>query len=453
MAKKTKIIFSFDTEDFVNEYAAESILRCARILREEGAKGCFQIVALLAEALKKWGRQDVIDELKNYHEIGFHTHTHSIHPNLVELTDLFDPRAAMRAFLEREEEGARIVKEIFGRDRLMSAVPPGCSLTYIAQYGYHRMGIPVYATPFATGRDRISSRPVSFCNMTQIRYHFSIDDALVKMDEADMKKVLDEKAAKNEIFTFYHHPNMDCSAVYWDVLNFNGKNTDPEHFVPSPKKDPGQIELFFDKYRRLIRLIREDDRFEFGTFGDYAGFFDGKRTVGAAELKKVIPQLEEKLFPVTEPDSLCLTDIFYSFADILKGLASHECGDVSGFLCEPHAITESVELKAEDVRKSAASIGRDDFLPETVWVGGRALGPADWLRAAMKTLKGEEKFTLEPGPWQIDMDQFDKLRDLKLIDLWYDCNCADFFDKYLSDRLRLQTWTIRLPAHTKRTIL
>ena len=118
----TKIIFTFDTEDFVNDFTADSILRAARLLREAGAKGCFQIVGLLAEALVKWGRQDVIDELKEHHEIGFHSHTHSVHPNLVELTDIQDYGVALKNLLERETEGARKVKEIFGRNRLMSAV-------------------------------------------------------------------------------------------------------------------------------------------------------------------------------------------------------------------------------------------------------------------------------------------------------------------------------------------
>ena len=449
MTKKTKIIFSFDTEDFVNEFAAESILRCAKLLREEGTKGCFQIVALLARALEKWGRQDVIDELKNHHEIGLHTYSHSVHPNLVELTDLCDFGAAMRAFLEREQEGARIVKEIFGRDRLMSAVPPGASLTYVAQYGYHKMGIPVY---FGTARDKVSSRPLRFCNMTQIRYNFCIDDFLFTADEAAMKAVLDEKAAGQEIFTFYHHPNMDCGTAFWDELNFNGRNTEPENFIPSPKRDPEEIEKFFRNFRTLVRMIREDDRFEFAAFGDFADFFDDERTVDAEDLLAAAPQLEEKFFPVTEPKSLCLTDIFYSAADILNGKQKRKCGDVSGFICEPHAIPQSVTLKAEEVRRSAALIREDDFLPEIVWVGDKALGPADWLRAALKTLRGESEFTLDPGPWQIDLDQFSLLRDLKLKDLFYDCECANFRDKYLSDRLRLQTWTIRFPAHTKRTV-
>ena len=75
----TDIIFSFDTEDYVNPKGADGILRVGRILREAGIKGCFNTVGWLAEALVRWGRQDVIEELR-HHEIETHSLRHSHHP-------------------------------------------------------------------------------------------------------------------------------------------------------------------------------------------------------------------------------------------------------------------------------------------------------------------------------------------------------------------------------------
>ena len=59
----TNVIFSFDTEDYVNPHAADGILRVSRIVREAGFTPCHNLVARTAEALEKWGRQDVLDEL------------------------------------------------------------------------------------------------------------------------------------------------------------------------------------------------------------------------------------------------------------------------------------------------------------------------------------------------------------------------------------------------------
>lgn len=85
----TDIIFSFDTEDYVNKEAADAILNIANILREENVRGCFNVVGRLAESLVKWGRTDVIEALK-YHEIDNHSLAHSHHPTINEYTDLAD---------------------------------------------------------------------------------------------------------------------------------------------------------------------------------------------------------------------------------------------------------------------------------------------------------------------------------------------------------------------------
>ena len=61
----TDIVFSFDTEDFVNKDAAEGILRCANLLDKHSVVGSFNVVARLALALKEWHREDIIEALKS----------------------------------------------------------------------------------------------------------------------------------------------------------------------------------------------------------------------------------------------------------------------------------------------------------------------------------------------------------------------------------------------------
>ena len=81
----TDIIFSFDTEDFTSNRAADAILEEAQLFTEEGVRGCFCLVGLLAEQLVNWGRTDVLDALKN-HEINSHTYGHTLHPMINEYT-------------------------------------------------------------------------------------------------------------------------------------------------------------------------------------------------------------------------------------------------------------------------------------------------------------------------------------------------------------------------------
>ncbi len=89
----TEVIISFDTEDFTSNRAADAIRDTAITLREEGVRANYNMVGLLAKQLIEWRRFDVLDALKS-HEISFHSKTHSLHPTLVEYTDLEDYDAA-----------------------------------------------------------------------------------------------------------------------------------------------------------------------------------------------------------------------------------------------------------------------------------------------------------------------------------------------------------------------
>ena len=109
----TKLIFSFDTEDYINPEGADGILATAQLLRANGIKGCFNMVGRMALQLREWGRQDVIDELKNYHEISYHSTSHSMHPTINEYTDFCDIRMALKLFKQDEARGIQMVKDVY----------------------------------------------------------------------------------------------------------------------------------------------------------------------------------------------------------------------------------------------------------------------------------------------------------------------------------------------------
>ena len=96
----TDIVFSFDTEDYVNDNSADGILRAAKLLRSKGIKGDFNVVGRLAEKLREWQRDDIIEELK-HHEINNHSLAHSFHPTVNEYTDIEDFSAALDEFLRQ----------------------------------------------------------------------------------------------------------------------------------------------------------------------------------------------------------------------------------------------------------------------------------------------------------------------------------------------------------------
>ena len=441
----TQVYVSFDTEDYVNPIGADGIYNCATLLTEEGVPGNFMTVAWLAQALKEWGREDVIEAMKK-HEIELHSLAHSYHPTINEYTDLEDFQEALSLFLQKEEEAVRIISDIFGISDFSTAVPPGASTSYVAHYGYAKMGLPIYSGDFV--RDLKKGRPVWCCNIACLDYTVCLDGLLLEADEKELRELLD-KMAELEILVLYHHPQKGMITEFCDELNYKGFNTPKEEWTLSPLRDKAESEKFYRNFRLLLRLIKADPRF---SFASYKQLREQLREEPRVVTREQIPGLKaqlENLFPVTTPVSLSLTDIAYACRDLLQGKDSHVCGEVFGFLSQPYAIEAPVTLTAGQITQMASQI-RDDFLPEKLELDGITVGPADWLRGALEVLCGAQTVTLIPGPWQIDLDQFPDIRDLHYAGWWvHDPNWKDL---YLSDRLRLQSWTLRLPTGSPRYI-
>lgn len=444
----TKLIFSFDTEDYVNPIGADGIADVAGMLEEYGYKGCFQVVALLAQALQKWGRQDVIDRLKAHHEVDYHSYAHSMHPTINEYTDLCDFDAALKEFFRREKKGYAIVEDIFGQNGFAAVTPPGSSTSYVAHYGYADMGIPIYTVTPPT--DRKKNRPVGACNINCIAYNRCLDKYLMKATEDDLRRALDE-AAQKDIYVFYHHPQMHMVDRFCDELNFNGRNIPQKDWILSNPLPHEDRERFCANFRRLLSMIKDDPRFEVTTFGEIAATLPTERKVSREQLPQIVAALQESWFPLTIPESLSLCDCLLACKDFLLGKNEHVCEKVYGFLGEPYAITEPITLTAEEIRQSAVTLDTSRFLPELIFVGDNKIGPADWLRAALAVLTGAEHVTLTPAPWQIDLGQFPALKELTYKNVWI--HIKELEDRWLSDRFRLQSWTLRLPKGGDRTVL
>ena len=152
---------------------------------------------------------------------------------------------------------------------------------------------------------------------------------------------------------------------------------------------------------------------------------------------------------MTAPHSYCLADLYHACRALLCGEPEHLCGTVYGFLEPPFAITDSVKVTKDEMIASAKALPAEGWLPLSIEVGGKTLGPADWLRAALEILCGKEEVTVVPDVWQIDLDQLPYLRDKTTR---HDYGSLTNEDNHLSRRDRLQTWTLRLPAGTNRKI-
>lgn len=436
----TDIIFSFDTEDFTSCRAADGILAIANLLREEGIRGCFNLVGLLAEQLVNWGRTDVLDALK-YHEVDFHSYGHTLHPCLNEYTDIEDFTAAYNEVMRQETKGLAMVRSSTGTGRIYGACPPGNNENYVAMYAYSDMGIPIYDgdlidTPDGSG--------AFFCNMLYLHYFQSFEDFILEQN-LDLDPAYIETLAKRKTAVLYNHPNRLLYWTFWDAVNYHsGINHHP--FGEWEEAEPMTEEehrMFMERIRAFIRKLKADGRFRFTTYQEVAEqrCDNQVRMLRPSDMPGIHAQLKEKFWPVNEPVSLSVSDVFAACVKFLGGAPLFSAGRVYGFLDAPYAITEPVTVSAKDVREAASKVDLGWFLPESFMVGEIKLGPADFLFAMLETLEGAETITLQPRAQDFDLTYFGHLAD-PVLNKWM--FSPDFKAEILKKRTLLQAWTLRL---------
>ncbi len=442
----TDIIFSFDTEDFTSSRSADGILYEANLFKEEGVVGCFQVVGLLAKQLKEWGRTDVIEAL-SHHEIGTHTYGHTLHPMINEYTDIEDFYKAQDELIRQESLGIDYIKENIGVKDIWSACPPGNQKSYVAMYGYHKMGIPIYADTFC---DTAEGTGAFYCNIFHVYYAFGIEWFLRNATDEQIKEKLDE-LAKREIAVIYTHPNMVIKNDFWDAINYHKENLVPFGQWIEAEDLPKEItETVLANMRKLIRFIKADPRFRITTYSALAAELEkeGARIIKRDDIPNLYKSLKNALFPVQEPISLSLSDIMLACRDILLGKDEHICGDVFGFLSKPYEITKALLVSAQDIISACDQIKDGEFLPEKIKVGNEFIGPADWLYGAMEVILGAEQVNILPKAQLPSLDCMPEVRDSAFKGTWQ--HSDSFEDNYLSDRLRYQSWTMRFRDSSKK---
>lgn len=446
MNTKTDLIFSFDTEDFTSNTAADAIYREAEILRSLGIRGCFCVVGLLAQQLRAWGRDDVIEAL-SHHEIATHTWGHTYHPTINEYTDTEDFETAYREVLRQETEAVRMLGETFGTDAVYAAVPPGNQKSYAAMYAYADMGIPIYAD---TVCDTPNGDGVYYCNLFHMEYALEMESYFFHeaCDDTMLRGLLDQLAGRGHAIV-YTHPHIAMFSQHWDSLNYYKENQYPfGQWAEVPRRTEEDTERFYHNLKRFAALAQNDPRFRITTYKDVSDrlYQMPPRMITRAELPKIKTHLENGLYPFSDGASYSLSDLFHACRAFLCGENTYLCGKVMGFLSAPECASVPCTVTEQQLKKTAASIPADGFLPTNLTVDGITIGPADFLYAALEILCGEKTAQIISGREQLpSLDAIPQTRDLSFVGTWM--HSDSFRDLYLSDRLRLQSWTMRFQHH------
>ena len=109
-----RVIFSLDTEDYITPQHDDAVEFWAKLFAERKIRGCFNVVAEYARALKARKRGDIIN-LVSGNEADYHSNVHSVHPTFPEYLDTMDWDDGINEVIRKEAEGIKDVEDIFGQ--------------------------------------------------------------------------------------------------------------------------------------------------------------------------------------------------------------------------------------------------------------------------------------------------------------------------------------------------
>ena len=441
---KTKVVFFFDTEDFIQPRSADAIRDIANILSAEGVRGHFAMIGYLGKKLVDWRRMDVLDALKP-HFVGTQTLYHSLHPNITEATDIEDFDAAYLYAMDEESRGIGMLQAATGKEKMWCSVLPGNGNTIVAMYLYADLGIPFFGGGTGMYEDVSNCGDIWYCNQRHLTYAYSLQlEKLIPNypESCDVDKELDQ-LSKQKVVTLYMHPHMVVCTKHWDWVFYGGNKYEFGKWPYAPARDPADTEVFYSRLRAFVRRLKSDSRFE---ITDCPALYAAQRPRRAIELAD-IPAIRRSLLkdfgPVRAPAEWCIADCFLAAVRLLKGEPQHVPGKVYGFLYAPEGVKTPVRVTAAGLRKAAAKMDVSRFLPTSIEVDGIKIGPADFLFAALEVLEtGVDAVVVEPRDQLGNISHYlPKMATVNFRGTWIYCD--DYKDEWTSNRLRWQFWTFR----------
>ena len=197
-------------------------------------------------------------------------------------------------------------------------------------------------------------------------------------------------------------------------------------------------------FMMFIRRLKQDERFSLVTLYDVQRQLDVycPAPITRDNIGVMASALQRRFRPI-DIRGYCVADLFYASAVLLRGDNMYIPGTVKGFLDAPRGITEPRNVTRRDMVEAARKITVGEFIPPEIMVGDSCVGPADFLRGALALLMTDvTEVLLVPGVQNVDLAAFPELKEMDLArDLWR--RSLDFKDAYVSERTRLQSWTLR----------
>jgi len=388
------VLLWFDTEDYILPAADDATLRLARFLTDRGIKATFKMVGEKARVLEQRGRRDVITALA-WHEIGYHTDFHSMHPTPAEYLSNLGWDEGVAEFDRREWRGFEDVRRILG------ATPscygqPGSSWAPQAYGAMRKWGVGVYLD--AGSHVNLDGRPCFYCGTLNLLH-------LTHTIRAELNKPSDLETAKKRfgaardgllaegggLVSVYYHPCEFVHREFWDSVNFaRGANPPRVRWKLPGLRAPAAAETGFRNFEGFVKFMGTFPDVRFITASDAAALYPDRargRRFDREEIREIAAGVGETIgFQAYGDYALAASEVFSILNEFaVTGLDSSvilketPLGPTSSppragapFTVDRHQFARTVFDVADELRRR----GR---LPSSVWLGSRAVPPEAYL--------------------------------------------------------------------------
>jgi hypothetical protein len=250
-------MLTFDTEDFISVNSVTVLRRILESLQKYNLKALFFVTGHMAERLKDF---PATVTLLSEHQVGYHSSSHSVHPTILEFTDIPDYDKACQISIQRETAhinpltgkiegsgGILALGELFPRKRITAFRAPGHCWSPPHLEALKGLGIKY---DFSTS---VSSTTVDYKDVTFYPY------PILAHWQGKLKErwLVLNSLVRHKLSVMAVHPSLLINKNEWDLI-YRGSNprklTDPQ---PRSEIEFASLYHSFDLLLRHINSLQK----------------------------------------------------------------------------------------------------------------------------------------------------------------------------------------------------
>lgn len=247
-----KVFLTFDTEDFINNRSVEALYRILTLLQKYDLKALFFVTGHMAEKLSN--HPHILDLLE-FHEVGYHSSSHSVRPTIFEYTDVKGYEEAYETSLQRErshinpltgevegEGGIEFLRRLFSKKSIASFRAPGLCWSPPHLEALVKLGFEFDFSAY------VSSRPVYYREITFYPHPHFYRPSLKRIISIGFLKQI-----RNELTIVDIHPSSFVNQLSWDSIYYE---CNPRTLSEVPPRSKEETEFFFRRFDALLKLFK-----------------------------------------------------------------------------------------------------------------------------------------------------------------------------------------------------